>query len=253
VAGEIAAVTGADTLVELGSGSSDKTRLLLDALARAGTLRRFAPFDVAETTLREAPETIRAEYPGVQIEAVVGDFERHIRDLPSGGRRLIAFLGGTIGNLAPGPRACLLMELAGVMQPGDSFLLGTDLIKDRKRLISAYDDAAGVTAAFNRNVLTMINRELGAHFDLTRFDHVARFDEENQWIEMRLRSTIWQSIPIDALGIDVSFTAGEDVRTEISTKFTLAQVHAELDTAGLQPLRSWTDQAGDFALTLAVR
>ncbi len=248
----IAALSDADTLVELGSGTSDKTRLLLDALRDAGTLQRFAPFDVAEATLRDATRIGRA-YPEVQVDAVVGDFERHLRHLPSGGRRLIAFLGGTIGNLAPAPRASLLSELARQMAPGDAFLVGTDLIKDRRRLLAAYDDAAGVTAAFDLNVLAMINRELGGHFDLASFDHVACYDEEEHRIEMGLRSKTNQRIPIDALRLDVEFASGEDVRTEISTKFTLPLVHSDLAAAGLETVRSWTDHAGDFALTLAVR
>ena len=252
-AAEVAAVTQADTLVELGSGTSDKTRLLLDALAAAGTLRRFAPFDVAEPTLRAAAVRIVGEYPGIEIDAVVGDFETHLAHLPTGGSRLVAFLGGTIGNLDPPARAKLLAELADAMVPGDSFLLGTDLVKDRARLVAAYDDDAGVTAAFNRNVLTVINRELGATFEPTRFDHVARFDEDHQWIEMGLRSQIAQVVPVADLGIEIGFVAGEEIRTEISAKFAPAQVRDELETAGLDPVGWWTDPAGDFAVSLAVR
>lgn len=249
----IAALSGADTLVELGSGTSDKTRLVLDALARAGTLRRFAPFDVAEPTLRAAAAGIVASYPGVTVEAVVGDFERHLAHLPSGGRRLIAFLGGTIGNLRPDARAELLARVAAGMAPGDSFLVGTDLVKDRDRLVAAYDDAAGVTAEFNLNVLRVLNRELGATFALDRFCHVARFDEDNQWIEMRLRSLSVQLVPIPGVDLEVGLAEGEEIRTEISAKFTPAGVRAELEMAGLEPRSWWTDEAGDFGLTLATK
>lgn len=249
----IAALSEADTLVELGSGTSEKTRLLLDAMAAAGTLRRFAPFDVAEPTLRETAAVIPDEYPGIEVRAVVGDFERHLHHLPTGGRRLIAFLGGTIGNLDPGGRSRLLADLVATMGPGDTFLLGTDLLKDRERLVRAYDDTAGVTADFNRNVLTVMNRELGATFDLHRFDHVARFNEENCWIEMRLRAVVAHDVRIEALSLTIGFEAGEEIRTEISAKFTREQVHRELGEAGLEPIGWWTDDAGDFAVSLSRR
>jgi len=249
----IAVETAADTLVELGSGTSDKTRLVLDALQRAGTLRRFAPFDVAEPTLREAAAGIVAAYPGVQVEAVVGDFERHLEHLPSGGRRLILFLGGTIGNLTSAGRAELLATVAAGMARGDSFLVGTDLLKDPPRLVAAYDDAEGVTAEFNLNVLAVLNRELGARFALDRFRHVACFDEEHQWIEMRLRSLSTQLVPIEALGLEVGFAEGEEIRTEISAKFTPSGIRAELEAAGLELRSFWTDRAGDFALSLATK
>lgn len=252
-ASEVASVSGADTLIELGSGTSEKTTLLLDALQRVNTLRRFVPFDVAEQYMLDAAEGLLATYSGLEIDGVVGDFEMHIDHLPRGGRRLIVFLGGTIGNLDPTKRFRLLQNLHRTMEPGDTFLVGTDLLKDRKRLVGAYDDAAGVTASFNRNVLCVLNRELGAHFDPNRFDHVARFDEDNQWIEMRLRSQITQVVPIDQLGMEVGFTPGEDIRTEISTKFTRQQVRNELEEAGLEPIRQWSDAACDFALTLARR
>ncbi|MGI8664364.1 MAG: L-histidine N(alpha)-methyltransferase [Acidimicrobiales bacterium] len=250
---EIAALTGANTLVELGSGTSEKTRLLLDALRDAGTLRRFVGFDVAEPVLREAANTIVEEYPGVEVAAVVGDFHRHLGHIPGGGRRLVAFLGGTIGNLQPDERAALLVELASLMVPGDSLLLGTDLVKDSRRLIAAYDDAAGVTAAFNRNVLSVLNRELGADFDIARFDHVADYDDQREHIEMLLRSRVDQVVHIAGLGIDVTFAAGEDLRTEISAKLRPAGVRAELTAAGLTPTGWWTDADGDYGLSLATR
>jgi L-histidine N-alpha-methyltransferase len=252
-AAEIAARTGADTLIELGSGTSEKTRLLLEALDASGTLRRFVPFDVSEATLRAAAAAILEEFPTIAVDAVVGDFEHHLRFLPRGGTRLVAFLGGTIGNLRPKPRAALLGQLADVMDPGDSLLLGTDLVKDVARLEAAYDDGAGVTAEFNRNVLAVLNRELDADFDLTRFEHVARYDADAAWIEMRLRSVGPQLVHVPALELAVTFADGEELRTEISAKFRREVVVAELEAVGLRPEAWWTDRAGDFALTLARR
>lgn len=251
-AGEVAELTGADTLIELGSGTSEKTRLLLDALAGRGVLRRFVPFDVDEATLGAAAETVAEEYPGVGVHAVVGDFERHLGLLPGGGRRLVAFLGSTIGNLPPERRAPFLAEVGASLGPGDAFLLGTDLVKDVARLEAAYDDRAGVTAAFNRNLLRRLNRELGADFDPGRFEHVARFDLEREWIEMRLRSTADQVVTVAELGLTVRFETGEEMRTEISAKFRRQGIQAELVAAGLEPVRFWTDPAGDFALCLSV-
>jgi L-histidine N-alpha-methyltransferase len=250
-AGEIARVTGADTLVELGSGTSEKTRLLLGALAEAGTLGRFVPFDVSEPTLRTAATTIERELPGIEVHAVVGDFERHLHLVPRGGRRVVAFLGGTIGNLAPGARARFLEEVARGLGPDDAFLLGTDLVKDPARLVAAYDDGAGVTAAFNRNVLAVLNRELGADFAPERFEHVARWMPDDEWIEMRLRSPEAQTASVAELGFDVRFSPGEEMRTEISAKFRREGIEAELDAAGLELTHWWTDPAGDFALSLS--
>lgn len=250
-ADEIAAVTGADTLVELGSGTSEKTRLLLDGLARAGQLRRFVPFDVSEATLRTATRDIAREYPTMEVHAVVGDFEQHLNRLPTGGRRLVAFLGGTIGNLTPVARARFLAELSNGLAPGDFLVLGTDLVKDPARLVAAYDDRRGVTAAFNRNVLSVLNRELGADFDAAAFDHLARWDPEAEWIEMRLRARSVQVVKIPALDLIVDFAAGEEMRTEISAKFRASGVSAELAAAGMTQVRFWTDAAGDFGLSLS--
>lgn len=252
-ADDIVQASGADTLIELGSGTSDKTRLLLDAFDRAGRLDRFVGFDVAEPTLREAVAKLSADYPGTEVLGVVGDFNEHLSELPRGGRRMVVFLGGTIGNLHPGERAAFLESLADTLEPGDSLLLGTDLVKDRGRLVAAYDDRAGVTAEFNKNVLSVINRELDADFDPSRFEHVARFDEDGSYIEMRLRSLDDQAVTVAGLGLTVEFAEGEDLRTEISTKFQPDDVRAELRAAGLEPLHGWTDEAGDFALWLAVR
>jgi len=252
-ADDIVAACGADTLVELGSGTSAKTRLLLDAFARAGLLKRFVPFDVAEGTLRDAAGALSAEYPGVEVHAVVGDFRQHLELLPNGGRRLVAFLGGTIGNFRPEERNNLLATLAGTLSAGECFLVGTDLVKDPARLVAAYDDAAGVTAEFNRNVLNVLNGALGADFDVDGFEHVARYNEAEEWIEMWLRSRRQQRVRLAELGVDVVFEKGEGMLTEISAKFRLETVHAELRAAGLEPVASWCDDAGDFALTLARR
>jgi L-histidine Nalpha-methyltransferase len=248
---DIAELTKADTLVELGSGTSEKTRILLDAFRAAGTLDRFVPFDVSEQTLRDAADAVAREYDGVRVHAVVGDFEHHLADLPGGGTRVVAFLGSTIGNLAPGPRARFLDDLAHTLAPGDALLLGTDLMKDVDRLIAAYDDAAGVTAAFNRNVLHVINRELSADFAPDAFTHVARFDADAEWIEMRLRADEAQTVRLGDLDLTVEFAEGEETRTEISAKFRRAAVERELAAAGLELAEWWTDPAGDFALSVA--
>lgn len=251
-AGEIAAATGAQSLVELGSGTSEKTRLLLQALRDAGTLTTFVPFDVDPAVLKDASAAVSVEFPGVDVEPVVGDFERHLGELPRYPRRLIAFLGSTIGNLEPASRAAFLASVRSIMQPGDAFLLGTDLVKAEDRLVAAYDDAAGVTAAFDKNVLAVVNRDLGADFDPDAFEHVAVWVAEHEWIEMRLRSTREQHVHVASLDLDVSFARGEQMRTEISAKFRRPVVEAELAAVGLRLAQWWTDDAGDFGLSLSV-
>ena len=250
---EIAAASGADTLVELGSGTSEKTRLLLDALRDSGSLRRFIPFDVDAGVLKAAGAAIQREYPSVEIEAVCGDFEEHLGKIPRVGRRLVAFLGSTIGNLTPGPRAEFLAALSDTMQPGDSLLLGTDLVKDTGRLVRAYDDSAGVTARFNRNVLAVVNRELEADFDLEAFAHVAKWNSDEQRVEMWLRAGSPQRVRIGALDMAVEFAAGEEMLTEVSCKFRPDRVAAELAAAGLRRTHWWTDPAGDFGLSLSTK
>ena len=252
-ADEIARLSGADTLVELGSGTSEKTRLLLDALAGAGRLRRIVAFDVSEPTLRQAAATLAADYPQAGVTAVVGDFEHHLGTIPAGGRRLVAFLGGTIGNLAPKQRALFLSEVAAMLAPGDGLLLGTDLVKDVARLEQAYDDPAGVTAEFNRNVLLVVNRELDADFVPERFAHVARFDPDEEWIEMWLRSTQAQQVTVADLDLTVAYQAGEAMRTEISAKFRREGVEAELGDADLALARWWPDAGGEFAVSLSFK
>ncbi len=248
---QIAELTRADTLIELGSGTSEKTRMLLDALAEAGTLARYVPFDVDESVLQQAGKAVAQEYPEVGVHAVLGDFEHHLPLLPTDGRRLIAFLGGTIGNLMPVQRAAFLHTLASTMAPGDSLLLGTDLVKDPQRLVAAYDDAAGVTAQFNRNVLHVLARELGADVDPEAFAHVVVWDAEHEWIEMRLRSLTDQVVRV--LGLSVPFAAGEEMRTEISAKFRRGRVQSEVGAAGLELAQWWTDPDGDYALSLSTK
>lgn len=250
---EIARATQADTLVELGSGTSEKTRLLLAALSEEGCLRRFVPFDVSEGVLRWSAEVINGQFPDVEVHAVVGDFERHLDELPDGGRRVIAFLGSTIGNFTPAARAKFWSDVAATMHEGDSLLVGFDLLKEIDRLEAAYNDARGVTADFNRNVLRVLCRELEATFDADAFDHLAVFDETNEWIEMRLRSLRDQRVHVRGLDLDVSFAEGEEMRTEISTKFRSEVIRAELAAVGLEVSSWWTDNAADFGLALAAK
>ena len=250
---EIAVASGADTLVELGSGTSEKTRMLLDALRDSGSLRRFIPFDVDAGVLDAAGSAIEREYPGIEIDAVCGDFEEHLGKIPRVGRRLVAFLGSTIGNLTPGPRTDFLSALSDTLQPGDSLLLGTDLVKDVDRLVCAYDDSAGVTAQFNRNVLAVVNRELDADFDLDAFEHIARWNADEERIEMWLRASSAQRVHIAALDLAVEFAAREEMLTEVSCKFRSDGVEAELAAAGMQRTHWWTDPAGDFGLSLSTK
>jgi L-histidine N-alpha-methyltransferase len=252
-AAEIAAASGADTLVELGSGTSEKTRLLLSALRDTGSLRRFIPFDVDAGMLKAASATILDEYPGIEIDAVCGDFEEHLDEIPRVGRRLVVFLGSTIGNLTSRPRADFLSALSDTLAPGDTLLLGTDLVKDPDRLVRAYDDSAGVTARFNRNVLAVVNRELGADFDLDAFEHVARWNADEERIEMWLRTRSPQRVRVDALDLTVDFAAGEEMLTEVSCKFRSDAVAEELSAAGLRRTGWWTDTAGDFGLSLSTK
>ncbi|MGQ0840891.1 L-histidine N(alpha)-methyltransferase [Actinokineospora sp.] len=248
---EIATVTGAHTLVELGSGSSEKTRLLLDALRAGGTLAQVVVLDVSESALRDASRALGAEYPQAQVTGVVGDFTEHLGLLPGEPARLVAFLGGTIGNLLPDERAKFLASVREVLKPGEWLLLGTDLVKDPATLIRAYDDAAGVTAEFNRNVLHVLNRELGADFAVDSFDHVSHWNPDAEWIEMRLRSTVSQRVHIEALVLDVEFAAGEEMLTEVSAKFRRPGVTEELAAAGFALTHWWTDAEDRFALSLA--
>jgi L-histidine N-alpha-methyltransferase len=254
---DVVAATGAAELVELGSGTAAKTRLLLGAMAEAGTLRRYVPFDVTESMVRGCATALVDEYPGLRVHGIVGDFERHLRHVPpptAGAPRIVAFLGGTIGNFLPGSRRRFLRALGGLLRPGvDHLLLGTDLVKDPAVLEAAYDDRAGVTAEFNRNVLRVVNRELDADFDVDAFEHVAFFDREREWIEMRLRAQRRMDVHVGALGLDVAFAAREELRTEISAKFTPERLRADLAAAGLALRETLTDPEGRFALSLSAR
>ena len=250
-AGQIAEAAGASVLVEIGSGNSEKTHELLTAMRGAtGGLDGYVSFDVAEGTLRAAAETIAAEF-GIGVHAVVGDFRHHLDALPrDGGPRLVAFLGSTIGNFTPAERAEFLGEVAEHLRPSDRFLLATDLVKPEDRLVAAYDDAAGVTAAFDLNLLAVLNRELGADFDLDRFRHVAVWNAEDSWIEMRLRALAAMTVHLPEVDMVVELEEGEEIRTEISSKFTPTQVSAELAAAGMEAMGLWSDPAGDYLLTL---
>jgi L-histidine N-alpha-methyltransferase len=250
-AAEIARTTGARTLVELGSGSSEKTRLLLDALRRHGSLREFVPLDVSASALREAAAAIVTDYPGLSVHGVVGDFTQHLGLLPGTDPRLVAFLGGTIGNLIPEEREKFLGAVRDVLDGGEWLLLGTDLVKDPDVLVRAYDDAQGVTAEFNRNVLRVLNRELDGDFDVNGFRHIALWNAEQEWIEMRLRAERATRVRLAALDLDVEFAEGEELRTEVSSKFHRERVETELQTTGFELHRWWTDSAGRFALSLA--
>jgi L-histidine N-alpha-methyltransferase len=247
---DMALLSDADTLVELGAGTCEKSRVLLDAMQATGRLARYIPLDVSATTLRTAANGLARDYPGLEVNAVVGDFHRHLGRLPTGGRRLFAFLGGTIGNLEPAQRRRFLVDLDCIMDSGDRFLLGTDLVKDPEPLIAAYDDAAGVTAEFNRNVLHVLNRELGADFDPSEFEHVAKWNPDEHRIEMWLRASRAQSIHLADLDLDLTFAAGEEMLTEISTKFTPEAVEAELVACGFVIDATWASDGDEFLMTL---
>ena len=249
----MAARCGASMLIELGSGTSDKTVALIEALIDAGTLRQFVAFDVAEPTLRSAVASLAAAYPSIQVSGVVGDFGVHLDRLPEAEGRLVAFLGGTIGNLTVEERARFLTTLAGRLHPGEGLLLGVDLVKDPARLVAAYDDSAGVTAEFERNVLEVVNEALDADFDLDRFEYVARWDPTAEQISMGLRSRGRQSVAITALDLRIDLADGEEIGTEVSAKFRKEGITAELEAAGFVPMGWWTDACGDFAVALAQR
>jgi L-histidine N-alpha-methyltransferase len=248
----LASTTSATELVELGSGTASKTRVLLDALHSAGTLRLYIPVDVTEDMVRDCAQELTSEYPGLRVHGVIGDFERHLDRVPEAlGPRLVVFLGGTIGNFPPGSRRRFLREISKLLGPEDHLLMGTDLVKDPQVLTQAYDDAQGVTAAFNRNLLSVLNRELQADFDPEDFDHVALFNHEHEWIEMRLRARREHTTTVRDLDLSVHFEQGEEMRTEISAKFTRERVEHDLATANLEIVSWLTDPQELFALTLS--
>ena len=249
-ADRIAADSGATELVELGPGAATKARILL----ATGAFSRYVPFDVSESALAELAAALAEEHPEVAVHAIAGDFERHLDRIPEpvpGEPRLLAFLGGTIGNFTPGARRRFLRSLAHRLGPDDALLLGTDLVKDVDVLEAAYNDSAGVTAEFNLNILRVLNRELGADFDPALFEHVAFFDPQHEWIEMRLRARRACKVRVAALELDVSFARGEELRTEISAKFRKSRLERDYAAAGLQLERWYTDQDGLFAVSLA--
>jgi L-histidine N-alpha-methyltransferase len=253
---EIVQATGASELVELGAGASDKARLLLDAMRDARTLRRYVPLDVSQAVVEEAARTLIEDYEDLEVHGVVGDLERHLEHVPGadggvGQSRIVALLGGTIGNFPPGTRRTVLGKIAGLLGPADRLLLGTDLVKDPHVIEAAYNDSAGVTAEFNRNLLHVLNRELDADFQPEAFEHVAFYDRRNEWVEMRLRAARACSVMVAGLDLRVDFAAGEELRTEISAKFTRAHVEADLEAAELELDRWFTDDEELFAVTLA--
>ena len=245
----IVELTGARELLELGSGTASKTRALLFAMAGAGTLERYLPMDVSELVVERCAEELVEMYPGLTVHGVVGDFEQHLEHVPDGRRRLVAFLGGTIGNFYPDTRAAFMRDLRALMGDDGWLVLGTDLVKDVATLEAAYNDARGVTARFNLNMLDAINRELGADFDVGSFEHVAFWNETDSWIEMRLRAHGEQRVRIEAADLDVVLADGEEIRTEVSTKFTRERLEEELRGAGMELEAFFSD--GLFGLTLA--
>lgn len=250
-AASIASLTWADTLIELGSGTSEKTRLLLDAAREAGNLRRIVPFDVDEATLRMAVAELSGRYPEAEVTGIVGDFERHLDAIAMSGRKLVILLGSTIGNLGPEQRAALLEDLSASLSPGDSFLLGVDLVKDVGVLEAAYNDAAGVSAEFNLNILRVLNRRLGGDFDLSGFEHLAGFDPETEQVKMWLRSRCAQTVTLRDIDLKIGFGRAELLHTEISAKFRRSGIERELARAGLEPVRWWTNRDGRFGLSLS--
>ena len=250
-AADIVAAAGPTTLIELGSGAAAKPRYLLDAMRDAGSLETYVPVDISEEITRRVAEELVSEYDGLRVHGVVCDYETHLERVPREEGGLIAFLGGTIGNFRPGPRRSFLARIATLMYPGDRFLLGTDLVKDPGVLEAAYNDSQGITAEFNKNVLRVLNRELNAGFEPEAFEHVAFWDADNEWIDIRLRSLVEQFIDIRDLDMQVHFARNEEMRTEISTKFTRERLEASYADAGLELVEWWTDPEGLFALSLA--
>jgi len=253
VAADIAKLTGMEELVEIGSGAATKTPVLLDAMRAAGNLRLYVPFDVSDSAVEEVAESLAERYEELRVHGVVGDFLSHLNDVPSGRNRLVIFLGGTFGNLSEKESRVFLDALSSGMQAGEYFLLGTDLVKNVDRLEAAYNDAAGVTAAFNLNSLRVLNEAVGADFDVDAFEHRAFYDPQQRWIEMRVKARSAQTVRVSSLGVELSLAKGEEIQTEISRKYTRATVERLLETGGFRLVEWFTDPDDLFALTLAQR
>lgn len=240
-------------LLEFGSGSSSKTRVLLDAMHESGNLELYLPLDVSESIVRMTAERLVDDYPEMRVHGIIGDFTRHLAEIPKGAHRLLVFLGGTIGNFRPEDATIFLRDVASTMGPHDRLLLGTDLVKEPRRIEAAYNDSKGVTAEFNLNVLSAINARLGADFDLENYDHLAPYREDVQWIEMRLRAKRSRRVSIPALDMEIGIDAGEEILTEISRKFTRASANHMVESAGLEMTDWFTDDESLFGLSLSRR
>jgi len=252
-ASSVVSLTGADVVVELGSGTSDKTRTLLDAFHAVGRLSEFIALDVSEQTLRTAVAALGARYPNALVRGIVGDFNQHLGSIPHSGRRMIAFLGGTLGNYTAPARREFLASVSAALDTGEHLLLGVDLVKPRERLIAAYHDEHGLTEAFIRNALDVVNDELGANFVQDRFEYICLWDETEERVDMRLRSRLAQQVSIPGADLVIEVAAGEDIGIEISTKFRAQRLGGELAAEGLAVVAVWTDANDDFALVLARR
>ena len=239
-----------DEMLELGSGSSLKTRMLIESMYRNSRGRRYVPIDISEEAIRTAASRICDDYPWLEVEGLVGDYVPDLTKIRRRGRRLVVFLGSTIGNYVPTLRHSLLRSVADALQPEDAFALGLDLVKDEPTMIAAYDDAQGVSAKFNKNILHVINRELGGDIPVDAFDHVTRFDSELSCMSQSLRASRRVVANIVALDLAVTFVPGEEIHTEVSCKFTEHQVRDEFEAAGMK-LNNWlTDQGDRFAIAV---
>ena len=250
---DVVRVTRAEELIELGSGAATKTRVLLDAMHKQGKLRRYLPFDVSEGIVRRVAKELMTEYPGLDVDAVVGDFTSELGAIPGGKNRLLVFLGGTIGNFRPREAVTFLKRLGQALDGGDYFLLGTDLIKDVNRLEAAYNDNQGVTALFNKNALRVLNRFLDSDFDPDGFEHHAFYNPDENRIEMWLRSLRSQRIRLPRIDLEFTLSDGEAILTEVSRKFDRKSVESLLTQSGFELIEFYTDPENLFALSLARR
>lgn len=249
----IVAAVAPRELVELGSGAGRKVRFFLDAMRRRGRLERVQMLEISEGWLRASVEALQADYPEAAVEGVVGDFVHDLEALGRGGERLMLFLAGTLGNLHPEAVPGFFRQAAAILEPGDGFLVGVDLVKDPARLHAAYNDAAGVTAQFNLNLLVVLNAQLGADFDLAGFEHVAFYDPAAQWIEMRLRARRAMHVRLPGADVELDLAAGEEIRTELSCKYTRESFQRRVAGSGLRLERWFTDAESLFASALLRR